>query len=247
GTTVGFTGQRYDSELGLYYFKHRYYSPKLGRFLQPDPIGYTGSDFNLYTYVGNSPQKYTDPMGLQMCWIPGKGDPVDSYIPWYDNPNGLSGTDWFAQFGLSWGEGIKQLLADGGNVSDWVIPPAEAKDGKEGRKAAEPLKDPNKGAKFTETKNWFNETIRRYDNGTVVTFKPNGEITISHRDGTLTTIIPNQNKSKPGEAKTIRPDGTEVRNRYGVDPNNPIRFPSTNVGAPKQEYQGRPLSSDHVG
>ena len=64
GTTFGFTGQRYDSELGLYYFKRRYYSPKLGRFLQPDPIGYTGEDFNLYTYVGNSPLKYTDPMGL---------------------------------------------------------------------------------------------------------------------------------------------------------------------------------------
>ena len=74
GTTVGFTGQRYDSELGLYYFKRRYYSPKLGRFLQPDPIGYTGSDFNLYTYVGNSPQKFTDPIGLQKCWKVGKRD-----------------------------------------------------------------------------------------------------------------------------------------------------------------------------
>lgn len=65
GTTFGFTGQRYDSELGLYYYKMRYYSPKLGRFLQPDPIGYTGEDFNLYTYVGNSPLRYTDPMGLR--------------------------------------------------------------------------------------------------------------------------------------------------------------------------------------
>ncbi|MFA6557777.1 MAG: RHS repeat-associated core domain-containing protein [Candidatus Obscuribacterales bacterium] len=69
GTTFGFTGQRYDSETGLFYFKLRYYSPKLGRFLQPDPIGYTGDDFNLYTYVENSPLKYTDPMGLD----PGKG------------------------------------------------------------------------------------------------------------------------------------------------------------------------------
>jgi RHS repeat-associated protein len=64
GTTFGFTGQRYDSELGLLYFKHRYLSAKLGRFLQPDPIGYTGKDFNLYTYVQNSPLKYADPMGL---------------------------------------------------------------------------------------------------------------------------------------------------------------------------------------
>ncbi|NJL70465.1 MAG: RHS repeat-associated core domain-containing protein [Candidatus Competibacteraceae bacterium] len=66
GTTVGFTGQRYDSELGLYYFKRRYYSPKLGRFLQPDPIGYTGPDFNLYTYGLNSPLVFTDPLGLSI-------------------------------------------------------------------------------------------------------------------------------------------------------------------------------------
>jgi RHS repeat-associated protein len=38
GTTFGFTGQRLDSETGLYYYKRRYYSPTIGRFLQPDPI-----------------------------------------------------------------------------------------------------------------------------------------------------------------------------------------------------------------
>lgn len=65
GTTFGFTGQRFDSELGLLYFKRRYMSAKLGRFLQPDPVGYTGEDFNLYTYVGNSPLAFTDPMGLK--------------------------------------------------------------------------------------------------------------------------------------------------------------------------------------
>lgn len=63
GTTFGFTGQRYDAELGLYYFKNRYYSPTLGRFLQPDPIGYTGEELNIYGYAANSPLKYTDPTG----------------------------------------------------------------------------------------------------------------------------------------------------------------------------------------
>lgn len=74
GTTFGFTGQRYDSELGLLYFKRRYMSAKLGRFLQPDPVGYTGHDFNLYTYVSNSPLVFTDPLGLQSCWKPGWRD-----------------------------------------------------------------------------------------------------------------------------------------------------------------------------
>jgi len=33
-----FTGRRIDPETGLYYYRARYYSPNLGRFLQPDPI-----------------------------------------------------------------------------------------------------------------------------------------------------------------------------------------------------------------
>ncbi len=64
GTTHGYTGQRFDSESGLYYYKNRYYSPKIGRFLQPDPIGFLGG-LNLYTYVENSPLNYTDPLGLK--------------------------------------------------------------------------------------------------------------------------------------------------------------------------------------
>ena len=63
GTTHGYTGQRFDSESGLYYYKYRYYSPRLGRFLQPDPIGFADG-LNLYTYVQNSPLNLIDPLGL---------------------------------------------------------------------------------------------------------------------------------------------------------------------------------------
>ncbi|MBX9669586.1 MAG: RHS repeat-associated core domain-containing protein [Candidatus Obscuribacterales bacterium] len=65
GTTHGYTGQRFESESGLYYYKARYYSPGLARFLQPDPIGYRGGDLNLYTYVKNDPLNLTDPFGLE--------------------------------------------------------------------------------------------------------------------------------------------------------------------------------------
>jgi len=38
-----YTGQAWLSELGMYYYKARMYSPTLGRFLQTDPIGYADS------------------------------------------------------------------------------------------------------------------------------------------------------------------------------------------------------------
>jgi len=39
GNPLRYTGQRWDAESGLYYYRARYYSPALGRFLTMDPIG----------------------------------------------------------------------------------------------------------------------------------------------------------------------------------------------------------------
>jgi RHS repeat-associated protein len=63
GVAFRYTGRRFDAETGLYYYRARYYSPTLGRFLQTDPIG-TKDDLDLYAYVGDDPLDRTDPMGL---------------------------------------------------------------------------------------------------------------------------------------------------------------------------------------
>jgi len=63
GNARFFTGREYDKEIGLYYYRARYYSADLGRFISRDPIG-VRDNVNLYSYVGESPLNFTDQMGL---------------------------------------------------------------------------------------------------------------------------------------------------------------------------------------
>ena len=57
------SGQYYDAESGLHYNTGRYYDPRLGRYIQPDPLGEAGGA-NLYVFAQNSPIQYIDPRGL---------------------------------------------------------------------------------------------------------------------------------------------------------------------------------------
>lgn len=72
-----YTGQMWLSETGsppsgLYHYKARAYSPRLGRFLQTDPIELAGG-MNLYDYVGSDPINNVDPFGLQYVGLRGVG------------------------------------------------------------------------------------------------------------------------------------------------------------------------------
>jgi RHS repeat-associated protein len=67
-----YTGREFDSEIGIYYYRARYYDPNAGRFTSEDPTRFgiksrpairtVSPDF--YSYVANNPLKGIDPTGL---------------------------------------------------------------------------------------------------------------------------------------------------------------------------------------
>jgi len=71
--SLKFTGQEYDAETGAYFYGARYYHPKLGRFLSPDPLipdPLNPQSFNRYTYALNNPLMYIDPSGYFAWAVP---------------------------------------------------------------------------------------------------------------------------------------------------------------------------------
>lgn len=105
-----FTARRYDAETGLYYYRARYYAPHIGRFLQPDPIGYAAG-LNVYIYCSNNPIVFSDPWGL--CK---EGTLWNGEFDWLD---------WIAYYGGGFLRGADHgmaLTSNGmtfGQVSSW--------------------------------------------------------------------------------------------------------------------------------
>jgi len=60
-----FQGRRLDTETGLYYYRNRYYSPALGRFMQRDPMVYVDG-MGLYGFQRNRPIFALDALGLKV-------------------------------------------------------------------------------------------------------------------------------------------------------------------------------------
>ena len=59
-----FTSREYDTETGLHYFRARYYHDGFGRFIGRDPIGFEGSEWNLFEFTNSNPSSRRDPYGL---------------------------------------------------------------------------------------------------------------------------------------------------------------------------------------
>ncbi len=75
GDRFKFTGREWDSEIGLYFYRARYYNPAIGRFISEDPSAFGAGDANLYRYVNNSPTNDADPTGKGRNYPVSPSDP----------------------------------------------------------------------------------------------------------------------------------------------------------------------------
>jgi RHS repeat-associated protein len=80
-TDIGYTGQRGNLEVGLLFYRARFYAPYLNRWLSPDtivPDPQNPQGLNRYSYVNNRPLNFADPTGHMMddgCHTEGCGIP----------------------------------------------------------------------------------------------------------------------------------------------------------------------------
>jgi RHS repeat-associated protein len=97
---------------GLYYYRARYYSPGLRRFISEDPIR-LAAGINFFSYVGNNPVNVVDPLGLY-------GTKDCSY---YDDMCKRTGSMYYCIFGKNvckqfpdtdgnWDDCVRQCLPD---------------------------------------------------------------------------------------------------------------------------------------
>lgn len=115
-----YTGRENDGG-GLYYYRARYYSAGMGRFISEDPIGFAGGQNNFYAYAGSSPIMFRDPQGRELglavigSLIGGGWGAVNGYISgdrgWQLTADIAAGAGTGALAGLTNGASLIELAA----------------------------------------------------------------------------------------------------------------------------------------
>jgi RHS repeat-associated protein len=103
-----YTGREFDPEAGIYGYRARYYDQNVGRFISEDPIRFWGG-IDFYSYVGNGPTNFADPLGLQQASKPPAPKPDNS---WWDDLKNLAKECW------------KDVFACGGKPGSFGVGPA---------------------------------------------------------------------------------------------------------------------------
>lgn len=122
-THFAFTNREWEEELGVYYYRARYYDAGMGRFLQEDPdSGWDknpATHNNKYIYVINNPFNLKDPTGRYWWAIPlaiGLVNAVSSYME-ASNVKGASGSQIWGSTLLGFGTGFASAAYPGGWIA----------------------------------------------------------------------------------------------------------------------------------
>ena len=64
-----YTNREWDADIGLFYYRARWYDPNGGRFLSEDPLGFAAGDTNVSHYAENNAPNRIDPSGLDSVFL----------------------------------------------------------------------------------------------------------------------------------------------------------------------------------
>jgi RHS repeat-associated protein len=137
-----------DSETGLVYYGHRYYSPTLGRFINRDPIEEAGG-LNLYGFCGNNGVNLIDLLGMDV-----QGD-----LNWAANDDGPPGGDGIWERSIDYVPGgsvaVYRYLGPASTVTMAAITVSEDRWTQADEDAHQEFL--NQGKRFDETPDPFND------------------------------------------------------------------------------------------
>ncbi len=117
-----FPGQWFQLESGLHYNWHRHYDPSLGRFTQPDPLGFVDGP-SVYAYAANNLIAYVDKDGRLIFFVQGGGSVISGAGGTASAGSGHDFTSGKDNAFISKGAGVGLDIGYGGGVGiffgDW--------------------------------------------------------------------------------------------------------------------------------